>query len=373
MKRTVISIALLLTAMFLCLSALADHSIIPGDGIMDETAAVDAMVSLLCQRLDCGEEKIRGRWSYSATYTPETMYVEDYSGPSWNVFAVSPEPVDGLARVDACINAENGDMISWKECGNPYGIPDEVFARYDADDFVEMISLPLIPRKDQFQPAEAVERARELLRDALECDEEELALWRDYVMTGVTGEGRFWYHVRIGRGDINTDIWHVYLDADTGGIVWRSDPVRFAGRWKDRLEGNSRSDRFQEQLAEYESKWGDFDSWDYLRHAEFEEYFLGLPYRPERYYSLPGESDISFETARDAAIAWVAEHEDPSRAWRVIGSCFVDDENAWINEMEPTEGCRWWGIVFESSDPSVVHLTVEVDPATGEVLGTLAG
>ena len=98
-----------------------------------------------------------------------------------------------------------------------------------------------------------------------------------------------------------------------------------------------------------------------------------MPYRPERYYSLPGESDISFETARDAAIAWVAEHEDPSRAWRVIGSCFVDDENAWINEMEPTEGCRWWGIVFESSDPSVVHLTVEVDPATGEVLGTLAG
>ncbi len=42
--------------------AMADHSIMPGDGLMDETAAVDAAVAFLCQRLGCGEEKIRGKY-----------------------------------------------------------------------------------------------------------------------------------------------------------------------------------------------------------------------------------------------------------------------------------------------------------------------
>ncbi len=371
MKRTVISIALLLAAMLLCLPALADHSVMPGEGIMDETAAVDAMVSLLCRRLDCDEEEIRGHWSYSAAYDPEPKYAEDYSGPLWSVFAVSPEPRDGLVRADARLSAVTGEALSWKECGNIYGIPDHSYAFYEDIDFEELRRLTLIPRKDQLQPAEALAKARELLRDALKCDEEELALWRDYVLTGVTGEGRFRYHVRIGRGNITDDIWHVFLDADTGGIVWQSDPVRFAGRWDARLRGISRKDWFMEQQAEYESKWGDFFHWDYLQRAEFEEHCMGLLYRPERYYTLPGENDITFETARDAAIARIAGNEDPSRAWQAVGSCFVDDENAWIDDMMfygiPPKGCRWWGIVIESPDRTGDLFIVEVDPATGEV------
>ena len=90
---------------------------------------------------------------------------------------------------------------------------------------------------------------------------------------------------------------------------------------------------------------------------------------------MPGASDIGYEAARDAAIAWVEENEDSTREWQVIGSWFHDDENAWIDDMLadsiPPVGNLYWEIGFESMEPTLCRFGVEVDSATGEALGII--
>lgn len=72
MKRTtilrLITIALSLTALLLCLTALADHSVLPKDGDLNETEALNCAVELLCADRGLTEDEVRGHWYYFATY-----------------------------------------------------------------------------------------------------------------------------------------------------------------------------------------------------------------------------------------------------------------------------------------------------------------
>ena len=91
--------------------ALADHSIMPGDGLMDETAAVDAAVAFLCQRLGCGEEEIRGKYYY------RTLFYESgwtFKGPVWSMTVIDPtvnEDGETLVSYHYEINASTGDVL----------------------------------------------------------------------------------------------------------------------------------------------------------------------------------------------------------------------------------------------------------------------
>ena len=60
MKRILLTIVVLAAAILLCLPASADHSVLPKEGDLNETQAVDVMVSFLCEQMNCGEDEVRG-------------------------------------------------------------------------------------------------------------------------------------------------------------------------------------------------------------------------------------------------------------------------------------------------------------------------
>ncbi len=87
MRRSFCLFLIFSLAFTLLSPALADHSIMPGDGLMDETAAVDAAVAFLCQGLGCGEEEIRGKYYY------RTLFYESgwtFKGPVWSITVINP-------------------------------------------------------------------------------------------------------------------------------------------------------------------------------------------------------------------------------------------------------------------------------------------
>ena len=146
MKHMVRVISLFLAALCLSLPAMADHSRIPGDGIMDETAAVDAAVAYLCQSLGFGEEKVRGKFYY------RTLCYESgwkFKGPVWSMTVIDPtvnEDGRTLVSYNYEINALTGEVL------------DE--GTSDSGWFVmELKDTPVIPCKDWVQPAEAIDRA----------------------------------------------------------------------------------------------------------------------------------------------------------------------------------------------------------------------
>jgi hypothetical protein len=77
------------------------------------------------------------------------------------------------------INASTGDVL------------DE--GKRDFGWFVwELRETPLIPRKDQLQPAEAIDRARAMIREVLGLSDEAMKdHWRDYVLDGLNENGEY--------------------------------------------------------------------------------------------------------------------------------------------------------------------------------------
>ena len=113
MKRTALMVIILMIALLTCLSAFADHSVLPSAGDLNETQALDIMVSFLCQQMNCSEDEIRGRFHYMATYYPKSSWVNDYRGSLWGVCINSPEPREDVSYAKADINAQTGEIIEF--------------------------------------------------------------------------------------------------------------------------------------------------------------------------------------------------------------------------------------------------------------------
>ena len=365
-KRILLVIVALAAAMLLCLSASADHSVLPKEGDLNETQAVDVMVSFLCEQMNCGEDEVRGHYHYHAIYYPSASWLDDYPGPVWSLVVDSSEPRNDISYADADIDARTGEIINWRARS------DWDWAGYEGG----LNTYPLIPRKGQVQPHEVIQRARTMLAEAV--GPENAGEWQDYNMGADTDQGHFWYRIILGHDNIEIRwplTFTMWIDADSGEVIWHTDTDRLAFRYGIYKAEGSWTAWYHEQYAAREAEWGPSYTWDYRQHAAFEEECRGIVYWPERQFGMPGASDVSYEAACDAAAAWVAEEKDPTREWQVIGSWFHDNENAWIDDMMrdgiPPEGNRYWEIGFESTEPTLRRFGVMVDPATGEVLGMI--
>ena len=367
--------ALLIICLFLDLTAYADHSVLRMPGEINETEALDRAVSCLCSELKLSEDEIRGKWYCSSEYyrkTENNIWWISLIDPNVNGFH---NPLQIHREFYYQLNAADGSMIQ----------TDESVAYDDPNDPLDW-EFMLVPTKDQMQPAEALEKAQALLQEALNCDKETLHEWRDYLLTGITDmnsvsekNGRFWYHIRLGYGgslgdDTDALTWHVYLDANTREVIWQSDPERFAGRWAVQSTGTNWYDWFNEQKKIYTEKWGDFNTWDYLKYAEFDQHCSGFPYFPEAFYGLPGDTDLSYEEALTIAESWLTEHETQSD-WHLMSSSFFIDLNNWYH-TQLMQGIihqeRVWCFVFRRAGASDhdwhAQIHVYVDPETGEVV-----
>ena len=197
---------------------------------------------------------------------------------------------------------EQGDKQAWENAVNPLDW------RY-----------PFVPTADQLQPHEVIEQAKMTLTEAVGPENRDE--WQDYFMTAVTDQGRFWYRIVLGHGNIEIKwplTFTMWIDADTGEVIWHSDTERLAFRYGVYETEGSWTSWYHEQSAAREAEWGPSYTWDYRQHAAFEEECGGVVNWPERQFGMPGASDICYEAARDAAVAWVEENEDPTREWQVI-------------------------------------------------------
>ena len=341
--------------------ALADHSIMPGDGLMDETAAVDAAVAFLCQRLGCGEEEIRGKYYY------RTLFYESgwtFKGPVWSMTVIDPtvnEDGETLVSYNYEINASTGDVL------------DE--GKRDFGWFVwELKDTPVIPRKDQLQPAEAIDRARAMIREVLGLSDEEMKdHWRDYVLDGWNENGGYRYRVTMCDLNLWEYTWEAVLNVETGSVVWHTDPQRFAAR-RAIEESGGYENWYLEQREAYIAEWGDPDTWDYEKWAAFEEHCFGSPLYPEAHCGLPGEEDCGPEEALDAVGRYLDGYAGPGMdtdAWTVRGSKFLLDH---INENDPypmpgyIAGTHVWELLVYFEMTGELAL-ITVDAASAEVIG----
>ncbi len=378
MKRILLVLVAFAAAMLLCLPASADHSVLPKDGDLNETEALNCAVRLLCAEQGLNEDDIRGHWYYFAIYYTNG-WLNDAEGSMWSVDLIDPE----------IIGETEGTYVPYRiHCKHTYYLQADTGAQINvaedsgtenrqewenAEDPLDW-RYPFVPSTEELQPDEAIEQARMSLAEAV--GPENMDEWQDYSLTAVTDQGRFWYQIVLGHGSIEINwplTFTMWIDADSGEVIWHSDTERLAFRYEIFRTEGSWTAWYHEQDAAREAEWGPSYTWDYRQHAAFEEECGGIVYWPERQYGMPGASDVSYEAARDAAVAWVAEEDGTGREWHVIGSWFHDDENAWIDDMMsdgiPPAGNRYWEIGFESTEPTLIRFGVEVDPTTGEVLG----
>ena len=361
---------LLAAFIFLGLTAYADHSVLTQPGEINVTDALDQAIGNFCSGQNLSEDDIRGKWYCSSTYYRKA------ENNIWWISLMDPnvigfrDPLQIHRWFSYKLNAADGTIEE----------TDEFVAYDDPSDPLDW-GFMLVPTKDQMQPAEALEKAQALLQEALNCDEDTIHEWRDYMLTGVTDmnsisekNGRFWYHIWLGYGgylgsDDGALAWHVYLDANTREIVWQSDPERFAGRWAVQATGVSWYDWYDEELKTYEEKWGDDKTWDYLKHAEFEKHCFGLRYWPEKCYDLPAENEISYEDALIAARAWITKRY-PENSWQLQGSAlFADIYNEYtVRVVNGKEKVRAWELTFVDENDPRLQEEVLIDPQTGEVL-----
>lgn len=363
MKRVMLMITALVAAILMCLPALADHSVLPKEGDLNETQAVDVMVSLLCRRLNCDEEDIRGHWYYFAVYYPEARFLDGYNGSAWSITAEPAESQDSISWAEAAIDAQTGDVIEW----------DEDTVGVWADDPDSRYRVPLIPRKDQMQPAEAIECAIDLLTEALEAYSpfDDASLWRGYMLFGSSDEtGRFWYHVILGSTDDSPWSWHVWLDANTSEVIWQTDAERFAHRCIYLHTGMTYEGAYQYKLAQFEERWGNSVNWNYIQAAEFEEQCFGHPSWPEPHWGLPNEDECSYEEACEAAITYLSGGVQTNGSWSVVGSIFYVDPYGRIHDLIArgiTENEHLWALWLVNEPAPTERVLVYIDPDTCEV------
>ena len=289
----------------------------------------------------------------------------------WNVVANPVDPDDQYTYVRLTIHAAGGAVTDW------YAETECLWSGYP-DQPQEV--LPLIPRKDQMQPAEAVQKAVDLLAEAFETwkpapwPEDEITRWSNYELNGSSdGSGRFWYHVRFGdlSGAYSVYTWHVWLDANTGEVVWQSDPERFAARCLYLHTGINYDTHYRQVEEQCEATWWKRNTWNYLQHAEFEERCFGHPFWPEARHGLPGEGECSYEEACAAAAAWLREQEETPGVWVAVSSIFhVDSGNQRHERLAQgiTEEDHLWEIWLKRlGAPDGERVQVYIDPATCEV------
>ena len=372
-------ILLILSAVLgFCLSAAADHSVVRREGDMDATQALDIAVVLVCEKLGITEKEIRGHWFYDFDYYENAGWVDEADGPVWYFSLLNPdEPgtydVPGAADfpgfMESRLTTYPGYIVVLSAAdGSLLRMEEET--RYDSGDPLDWQKL-MVPAEGQLQPQQALDRAYELLAEALgQTMEDVLREFRDYIMlaSSTPEGGRFWYHAVLSNiGNMSDHCFNVWLDADTGEIVCQTDPGMFAGRYGLWSQGISQHDWYWEQVRAQESEWGGMDTWDYLQLAAFEERCYGNPYwqiRPR--YALPGEGDCTLEEAESAALAWLTE-QDGSRTWKLTGSALIDNENDFeyrlaVFEAEPE---RRWQLTWQSDDGRTEE--VYVDAGTGQV------
>ena len=341
--------------------AMADHSRIPGDGIMDETAAVDAAVAFLCQRLGCGEEKIRGKYYY------RTLFYESgwtFKGPVWSMTVIDPtvnEDGRTLVSYNYEINALTGEVLDEGTSGSGWFV-------------MELKDTPVIPRKDWVQPAEAIDRAREMIQKVLGLGDEAMKdHWRDYWLDGWNENGENRYRVNVGDPDLMEKAWQAVLDVESGSVVWHTDPQRFAAR-RAIEESGGYENWYLEQREAYIAEWGDPDTWDYEKWAAFEEHCFGSPLYPDAHCGLPGEEDCGPEEALDAVGRYLDGYAGPGMdtdAWTVRGSKFLLDH---IDENDPypmpgyLAGTHVWELLVYFEMTGELAL-ITVDAPTAEVIG----
>ena len=387
-KLMILTLALLL----LICPALADHSVLPAEKVLDETQALDLALGYLCGQLALPEEEIRGHWFYSSYYQEEGVYfdestgeIADAGGPMWSIDLINPETAGTYEITDYVPDKENGNEFGFREIRTPWPVLRDYHLRISAGDGSllkaetteyylpkqgEEFWLILVPRKDQLQPQEALNRAYGLLTDALGLPEEKVrAAFRDYVITASSalGEKRCWYHVELNAsGNLSREKgFHVYLDMDSGEIVRQTDPDMIAGRFALWQQGLDHDTWFHEQLTAQETEWGPRETWDYRMNAAFEERCFGMPFNVMLLsMGLPDENDCSLEEAEKAARSTLPQ---PADKWTLTGSSFWTD--FWgdmltrLSEFN-TEPERVWQLDFVSPDGQ--KETVYIDPVTCE-------
>ena len=382
MKRLML-VCVMIMCLCLCLTASADHSVLPKEGDMNETEALNCAVNLLCDERNLTEEDVRGDWYYYAMYYKSSnfMHYDDYNGSIWLVEMVDPEIIGETTgtivpywihtKTEYYLRADTGELLS---IGNEY-FEEDMEVWENKEDSLDW-RLPLVPTLNQVQPAEAILMAQDILSETVGAGN--IDGWQDYNLIALTDQGRFWYRIVLGHGNIENN-WPltltIWIDAKTREIIWHSDTDRLAFRYEIYRTAGSWTAWYNEQLASREEEWGPSNTWDYRQHAAFEEECGGIVYWPERLYGLPGDTDISYEAARDAAIAWLNSEEGPSWEWHLIGSWFHDNENAWIDDMMsdgiPPEGNRYWEIGVEGTESELIRFGIMVNPVTGVVDGTI--
>ena len=379
MKRTLFALILALVLCLCAMCALADHSVLPKEGDLNETEALNCAVKLLCEDSGLTEEEVKGHWYYWAVYYDDPLFIDDYSGSVWDVQLVDPERSGEKQDFEHYwihrskvyyLNGMTGEIV---ERGEDY-YEEEELEVWEGENPYDWC-YPLVPTEDQMQPDEAIRMTQDILSEAVGVENADE--WQDYNLYAVTDNGRFWYRMLLGNHSINPSnpfSLTVWLDASTHEVIWHSDLDRLAFRYNVYQTTGSWSNWYKEQVAEYEEKWGSRNTWNYQQYAEFEEHCAGRPDVPEKFYDVPGLNEIGYEEACSRAIAWQEANDQVSRTWTVKNSAFIVDVylEGWTNEMMPSgippEYVRRWSIVLTSDDPEPVSVEIYIDPATGEIV-----
>ena len=390
MKKLLFSAMIL--SLLLTVPALADHSVLPAEKVLDETQALDLALGLLGGQLNLPEDEIRGHWFFTSCYYEDTFYIDESTGdiveadgPMWSISLFNPEPSGTSETTEYVPDPENGNEFGYREIKVPlptltcYDL--KINARdgsllntrtteYEVSKNIDEFQLILVPGKEQLQPQEALDRAYSLLTDALGLPEEEVrAAFRDYVISASSalGEKRCWYHVELNasRSLSPEKGFHVYLDMDSGEIVRQTDPGMIAGRFALWQQGLDHETWVHEQLLAQEAEWGPREAWDYRQNAAFTERCFGRPFDVlEPSMGLPGEDDCSLEEAEKAARSVLPA---PAEEWILAGSAFwTDAEGDMLPRLSAfhTESVRLWQLDFVS--PGGQRETVYIDPVTCE-------
>lgn len=401
--KIIIVLLILMLMIPLYSPAFADHSVLPDEGDMNETQALDRAIDIICREKNIGEDKIRGHWFFTTCYYESTFYYDaaadmfrPYDASSWSVSLVEPNASAGYEKPKYALDEKSGEISpKWDDMDHFIEVPHydlTINARdgglvYSRESIISVTQhmdyqhLILVPEKTQLQPQEALDSAYESLAQALRLPEEDVrSHFRDYRISGSSAldTSRCWYHVELNsEGNLAMDRgFHVYLDMDSGGIVFQTDADMIAGRYALWQQGINHGDWFKEQLRAQEDEWGQMNTWDYRQYAAFEKRCFGRPFQLMNFsWGLPGTEDCTFVEAETEARKYLAEYYNDSRTdWSLTGSCFWAD---YWGDMEirlslfNTEPQRMWQLNFRNSDGKEEE--VFLDPASCKITDGGAG
>ena len=385
MKQQAVILFLALS-LILSLPALADHSVLPAAGDLNETQALDRAVAYLCSEKNLREEDVRGHWFFFTAYYEHAKWLEGYEGAAWSVLLVDP---------DASCSYESQEMVPdeteekgwrWEKQLRPamlrysftLNVADGSLLEQTEEPFplegtAGSFRLILVPDKSRLQPQEALDRAYGFLARALQVPEEEArATFRDYHLgaSSALGSSRCWYHAELYAFGSVACSYHVYLDLDSGELIEKTDDRIIAGRFALWQQGIDHATWYWEQVQAQEAEWGPEDTWDYRQNAAFEEKCFGYPYYVLNLAAgLPRADECTLEQAEAAARGYLAgQYGVPEQNWKLTGSLFwADCWGDWEDRLSrfETAAKRLWQLTFENEAGETE--TVYVDPSACEI------